>query len=257
MTEENNIKKKRKYEKRSLWWSYFEETVKGEEAECKCEGCEHKKVVFDGSTTALKKHIERHHKTILEENEKLKSKMIDRTFSNFEKKEISKYTVLMIIMENRPFSMIQGEWYKTMMSKIQQNWIPTDHKTFDLYINEIYEEIHTNVKKELKKQIFFCQTSDGWKSLANDNYYSINLHYINEDWEYVTINLGTISIEEEHITGEVIMKNYKKLYRDFEIEETEIVEVIDGGSNLQKAAELLKHKSLHCNIVTIMLYNFL
>jgi hypothetical protein len=87
------------------------------------------------------------------------------------------------------------------------------HKTFNLYINEIHEEIFTNVKNELKKQIFFCQTSDGWKSLAIDNYYSINLHYINEDWEYVTINLGTISIDEEHITGEVkqrITKSYIK-----------------------------------------------
>jgi hypothetical protein len=39
----------------------------------------------------------------------------------------------MMIMENIAFNMVQGKWYKTMMSKIQENWIPTDHKTFDLY----------------------------------------------------------------------------------------------------------------------------
>ncbi len=76
----------------------------------------------------------------------------------------------MMIIENRPFSMIQGNWYKLMMNKIQQNWEPTDHITFDLYLDEIYDEIALNVKNELKKQIFFCQTSDGWKSQANDNY---------------------------------------------------------------------------------------
>jgi hypothetical protein len=29
----------------------------------------------------------------------------------------------------------------------KENWILTDHKTFDLYIDEIYEEIYTEVKK--------------------------------------------------------------------------------------------------------------
>jgi hypothetical protein len=168
--EERETKKKRKYEKRSSWWNYFEEIVKGEVAECKCEGCQHKTIKFMGSTSSLKRHMETYHKNILEEHGKLKNNVIDRTFSNIEKKEISKYSVLMMIMENRPFNMVQGEWYKTMMNKIQQNWEPTDHKTFDSYIDEIYEEIFTNVKKELEKQNFFCQTSDGWKSLVNDNY---------------------------------------------------------------------------------------
>jgi hypothetical protein len=31
------------------------------------------------------------------------------------------------------------------------------------------------------------------------------------------------------------------------IEETEVVEVIDGGSNIQKAADILKHMKLHCH----------
>lgn len=203
---EKEIKKKRKLEKRSQWWMYFKEIRDGEEAECIVENCSCSKVEFKGSTTPLKRHTEKYHKEVLEQNGFYSSKSIDRTFSNMEKKEISKYTVLMTIMENRPFSVVQGKWYKTMMEKIQENWVPTDHKTFDLYIDEIYKEIHTEVKKQLKEQIFFCQTSDGWKSLANDNYYSINVHYITEKWVYETVNLGTISIEEEHISSNPLFK---------------------------------------------------
>ena len=102
---------------------------------------------------------------------------------------------MLMIIENRPFSLIQGKWYKLMMEKIQRNWTPTDHKTFDLYLGEVYDEILTSVKNEIKEIDFFCQTSDGWKSISQDNYYSINLHYINENWEYVSINLGTILVE--------------------------------------------------------------
>lgn len=243
MSEE--VKKKRKFEKKSKWWNDFTEVIPNKEAKCNIDDCPEPKIVFNNKTTALERHTKKYH------NEKFKDIMkittIDKTFSNQERKEISKYTVLMIIMENRPFDMINGKWYKLMMNKIQINWKPTDHKTFDNYLEEIYEEIYIEVKTELNDQIFFCQTSDGWKSQANDQYYSINLHYINEKWKYCTINLGTVSIEEEHITGEAVSNEYLKLYADFEIENTEIVEVIDGGPNLIKAAEKLNHLVLHCN----------
>ena len=45
----------------------------------------------------------------------------------------------------------------------------------------------------------------------------------------------------------MISKEYLKLYKEFGIGETEIAEVIDGGSNLQNAAEILNHEKLHCN----------
>jgi len=65
--------------------------------------------------------------------------------------------------------------------------------------------------------------------------------------EYLTVNLRTLSIEEGHVTGDVISNKYLKLYADFDIENVEIVEVIDGGPNVSKAAEKLNHVSLHCN----------
>ncbi len=55
--EERETKKKRKYEKRSSWWIYFEETVKGEVAECKQKDCDHKTIKFMGSTSSLKRHM--------------------------------------------------------------------------------------------------------------------------------------------------------------------------------------------------------
>jgi hypothetical protein len=146
-------KKKRKYEKRSSWWDYFEEIVKGQEAECKIECCKHKKVTFVGSTSSLRRHMESYHNDVIEKSGKSK-KNLSKPFTKSERKEISKHTVLMMIMENRPFNMVQGEWYKPMMSKIQENWTPTDHKTFELYINEIYEEIYT--KEETEKMWEKC-----------------------------------------------------------------------------------------------------
>ena len=60
-------KKKRKYDKRSSWWTYFEEVIKGDEAKCIVTGCEHTKEDFKGSITCLKRHMEKYHKDLLEE----------------------------------------------------------------------------------------------------------------------------------------------------------------------------------------------
>ena len=59
-------KKKRKYGKRSSWWAYFEEVVKGDESKCIVTDFENPKVEFKGSITCLKRHMEKHHKDVLE-----------------------------------------------------------------------------------------------------------------------------------------------------------------------------------------------
>ena len=74
-------------------------------------------------------------------------------------------------MENRPFTLVHGDWYKLMMNKIQENWIPPDHKTLDKYLDEFYVEFTDIVKQKLKNVKFMCQTADGWKSRTLDHYY--------------------------------------------------------------------------------------
>jgi hypothetical protein len=39
-------------------------------------------------------------------------------------------------------------------------------KSLETVVDEIYEEIYSEDKKELKILIFFCHTTDGWKSIA-------------------------------------------------------------------------------------------
>eukprot|EP01080_Neovahlkampfia_damariscottae_P011286 gene11286-4097_t len=142
-------KKKRKYDKRSSWLTYFEEVVKGEEAKCTIVGCSDSKVEFNGYTTLLKRHMEKHNKEIL----------IEKGF----------YSVESI------------------------------------------------------------------------------------DRKYISINLGTVLAEEDHISGEILAEHYNSLYKEFGIENSQIIEVIDGGSNLKNAAAILKHKNIHCNCHALQL----
>jgi hypothetical protein len=101
--------------------------------------------------------------------------------------------------------LVQGEWYRLIMSKIQSNWVPThSHKT----INDLYEEIKSKIIKEFNIQKFLCQNSDGWKSIAND---VANMHIIKHN------KLLTINMDEGHATAEVISEKYKTIYKTFEI----------------------------------------
>jgi hypothetical protein len=141
-----SVKKRRKLERRSKWWQFFIDESENLKAICIIENCSEPNLIFKNNTTDLERHVKKLHKDQYEKIVDITA--IDRTFSNYEKKEISKYTLLMIIMENRSFLMIHGEWYKLMMSKIQMNWEPTSNETLNNYLDEIYDEIALNVKNE-------------------------------------------------------------------------------------------------------------
>ena len=48
-------------------------------------------------------------------------------------------------------------------------------------------------------------------------------------------------------------EHYNRLYKEFGIESSQIIEVIDGGSNLKNAATILKHKNIHCDCHALQL----
>ena len=49
------------------------------------------------------------------------------------------------------------------------------------------------------------------------------------------------------MTAEIVAMHYRRLYKEYNLEKCEIVEVTDGGNNLKKAAKLFNHKRLHCS----------
>ena len=141
-----------------------------------------------------------------------------RVFSEEEINRIQVDTVMWIINDNRPLSMIETPHFKKMMMNFEPNWTPFCYNTFKNVVIKIKGEIFQNVLQLLQKYNFFSQGSDGWKSKNKKNFYGVNIDFISDDWEMLDVNLDVIPIDEPHITAEILKKAFKQMYQQFGIE---------------------------------------
>lgn len=66
-----------------------------------------------------------------------------------------------------------------------------------------YSQLVEATKKDMCRGDNFAITSDGWSSAVNLNpYVSFTYHFINQDWQYASLNLETLFALESH-TGTI------------------------------------------------------
>lgn len=87
--------KRREIKKRSKWWKFFRETIKGIEAECNIVGCNENKITLKNNTTVLERHIKNNHQiqyneTLVQYSEILKNENLFGIIEINEEKNIKK-----------------------------------------------------------------------------------------------------------------------------------------------------------------------
>ena len=200
----NETTPKRKRYLRSKWWKYFTHEEIANKITIICNsGCSFSKTYDknDFRTNYLQDNIKDKHKVIFADMNSAKE---IRVFSEEEINRIQVDTVMWIINDNRPLSMIETPHFKKMMMNFEPNWTPFCYNTFKNVVIKIKGEIFQNVLQLLQKYNFFSQGSDGWKSKNKKNFYGVNIDFISDDWEMLDVNLDVIPIDEPHITAEIL-----------------------------------------------------
>ena len=134
--------------------------------------------------------------------------------------------------------------------------IPSDTHVTHL-IERLYVSVKTEVVKLLSNIEFLSITGDIWTSIATDSYLTVTVHYINENWEMLSIALGTLPLSESH-TGQNIQSWVKELLNEFDVDVKKVVCFVhDNGANIDLAARMLKDElgwySLGCAGHTLQL----
>lgn len=191
-------------------------------------------------TNNLKKHLAHYHPDILSN---LQSPITPMPL--IDKREIDLCYTLMLIKENKAFSLLSGEHARDFTTKLNNSWVPPCWETIDKIIDHLYDISVSKVNLMLKDLSLFPQTADCWKSKAGDDYLVVNIHKI-EQFQRKKITIGVIHLTEIHNGGKRIAREYNKIYKQFEIKSDKVVETTDGGSNMETAADLLEHPWTHC-----------
>ncbi|KAF7149979.1 hypothetical protein RHSIM_Rhsim02G0143700 [Rhododendron simsii] len=87
----------------------------------------------------------------------------------------------MIIIDELPFSFVDGEGFRDFISVVQPMWNPPRRLAMAKQIMVMYEEEKKTLKHTLKHQRV-CLTTGTWTSVQNLNYMCLTGHFIDENW---------------------------------------------------------------------------
>ena len=80
-------------------------------------------------------------------------------------------------------------------------------------------------------------TCDAWTSIATVSYVTVTAHFINNDWQLVSLVLQTRAMYESH-TGANVADLLKKVASEWHLNDNDLVLVTDNASNMVVAAQL-------------------
>lgn len=116
-------------------------------------------------------------------------------------------------------------------------------KSLIFYQNQARE----NLVKEVEKITSFVVTSDLWKSNTQNNFLTLEIHYINESWTKLIRTLACKSVKEITVSGDILQEYMKTIFEQSGVNIGKVIHsVCDGGSNLVKAFKNLVKSNDHC-----------
>lgn len=233
-----------------------------------------------GNTSNMATHMKRHHAEIYDTSEcsrpSKKVKREDSTetkgpsisvtgqlrlhdvvhkkfpFSSSRAVAITKAIGKFIVVDMRPFSVVETPGFKNMINILEPKYdVPTRVHFSQKVVPELYEETVSKVKSDLKNAESISLTTDGWTSKATQSYNTVTSHFIDQNWQLKSYVLQTRPLFESHTAqnlADVLQESVKEwnLSRAVKIN-TGTEEIIqskpiaittDNAANIVKGVEL-------------------
>ncbi|KAF7129405.1 hypothetical protein RHSIM_Rhsim10G0116200 [Rhododendron simsii] len=159
----------------------------------------------------------------------------------------------MIIIDELPFSFVEGEGFKEFISVVQPMWNPPRRLAMAKQIMGMYEEEKKTLKQTLKHQRVSLPT-DTWTSVQNLNYMCLTGHFIDENWRYQKKILNFCVVPNHK--GDTLGRMVEECLLDWGIDKFLTVTVDNASSNnllikylerktKDRKAIILNHEFLH------------
>ncbi|KAF7150585.1 hypothetical protein RHSIM_Rhsim02G0186500 [Rhododendron simsii] len=184
-----------------------------------------------------------------EHNGKTSANLVPMTFSaDACKKALAK----MIIIDELPFSFVEGEGFKQFIEVVQPMWKPSGRLVMAKNCMLIYGEEKMALKQIVKHQRL-CLTTDTWTSVQNLNYMCLTGHFIDDNWKYQKKILNFCVVPNHK--GDTLGRMVEQCLLDWGIDKFLTVTVDNASSNSLLIA-YLERKTKHRK-TTILNHEFL
>ncbi|KAK0145636.1 Zinc finger BED domain-containing protein 1 [Merluccius polli] len=173
---------------------------------------------------------------------------LDKTYTVITK-SIGKF----IAMDLRPYSVVENEGFREMVHTLEPRYkIPCRRYFTDTAIPTLYAKTKSKVLDTLTNAGRVAITCDAWTSIATVSYVTVTAHFINNDWQLVSLVLQTRAMYESH-TGANVADLLKKVASEWHLNDNDLVLVTDNASNMVVAAKLGGFVHVKCYAHTLNL----
>ncbi|XP_050919512.1 zinc finger BED domain-containing protein RICESLEEPER 2-like [Lathyrus oleraceus] len=165
--------------------------------------------------------------------------------SRFDKKACRSALSVFVVLDEQPFSAVEGEGFKFYSKVMQPQFTIPSRCT----IARDYFQLYLDEKQKLKA--FFksdCNrvalTTDCWTSIQNLNYLTFTEHFVDNEWKYQK-RIISFTIIPNH-KGETVGRKIEEVLRDWGIRNVSTITVDNATSN-DVAVTYLKRKITNMN----------
>ena len=120
-----------------------------------------------------------------------------------------------------------------------------NHFRYDA-IPALYNEVRSEIEKELSEASSFSLTMDAWSAITTDPFLCVTCHFVGSDFVLKSRCLTCVYVPEDH-TGINIASRVEEVLEEFQLKKEELLSVTtDAGSNMVVALKELKVLRLTC-----------
>ncbi|GFZ07045.1 hypothetical protein Acr_18g0012150 [Actinidia rufa] len=135
----------------------------------------------------------------------------------------------MIIIDELPFSFVEGIGFRRFCKSLQPKFYPVpSRQTMTREVGVVFNIEREKLKKMLKGRRI-CLTTDTWTSIQNFNYMCLTAHFIDDDWKLQKRILNFCLVGDHK--GETIGRKIESLLLDWNIEGIFTLTVDNASSN--------------------------
>ena len=194
-----------------------------------------------GSTTKLTRHLNSNHPEILlaEEEDKaiilLSDESSQKTMMSFlcdGTMNVNTYRYLKwVCLNSRPLSICEDKQFIEMQIGLSKDYKPLDRHYVTEKLRSIYLVVKQILIRMLKDQDVAI-TTDHWSSVTNSTFTAVTAHYINDDWDMVSLTLQCRESEGES-TADDCEEDLKRSLREYNLNlESTVALVTDSEATM-------------------------
>ncbi|XP_067226603.1 E3 SUMO-protein ligase ZBED1-like [Chanodichthys erythropterus] len=145
------------------------------------------------------------------------------------------------------FNTVEKPSFKAMLRTFDKQYELPGRKYFSkTAIPNLFNEVRSNITKELGDIEYLALTTDMWSSCNMMPYMSVTVHYVNKNWTLQSKCLQTCFIPESH-TADNLEEALREAINDWKLQEKQIACITtDNGANIVAAIRQLKWPWLSC-----------